>query len=102
MPQKKKKQAQFPKLYIHKLISHTDRPLRPRSLGPLQLRPLQRVVDALRLALRAVDRMVGWIQMPSVGLAGLDRRTLEHRPAVDQLGGLYRQHHGYQRRHNHC
>jgi len=60
--------------------SHTNttpRPRRPRPLRRLQLRPLQRLVHTLRLAIRPLDRMVGRQCVSAIRLAWLDSRALE-------------------------
>jgi hypothetical protein len=69
--------------------NNTHRPRRSRPLRPIQLRPLVRVVHALRLALRALDRLVGSIRMSAYRLAWLDRWAVEYQSALDHVVGLH-------------
>lgn len=79
------------------LTSH--RPQRPRTLGLCLLGPVERVVDALRLALCPVDCLVGWQRVPRLRLAGLDSRSMEHCCALDDVVRLYGEYHGDERGH---
>lgn len=49
-----------------------------------------------------MDRVVGWQRMPAFGLARLDRWTLEHRRAMDDMVRMYCKHNSYQRWDCHC
>jgi hypothetical protein len=56
--------------------------------------PLERLVDAQRLAVCAVDGLVGRQRLPGVRLARLDRRALGHFGPLDHLVWLHGEHHG--------
>lgn len=66
-------------------------------MGLLQLGPMERLVDAQRLALSAMDRVVGRLRVPCVRLAWLDRRALGHRRPLDDVVRMHGEHDRYER-----
>ncbi|KAG9376305.1 hypothetical protein A1F94_012852 [Pyrenophora tritici-repentis] len=53
------------------------------------------MVHPLRLAPRPLDLLVGRHRVSGFRLAGLDGGALGYVAAVDELGGVYGEYHGY-------
>jgi hypothetical protein len=58
-------------------------------MGLVQLGTVERLVDAHRVALGTLDRMVGRQCMPGIRLAWMDSWAVGHQRALDDVVGLH-------------
>lgn len=58
-------------------------------MGLVQLGTVERLVDAHRVALGTLDRMVGRQRMSRIRLAWLDSRAVGYQRALDDVVGLH-------------